>query len=491
MKQTKTLFALIAVLTLTTATQAQASYDFQSVTPQGDTLLYTIVDSTAHHVSVRGDAWSYNTHYIHYNADLVLPDSVEHGGVRYAVTEVAEEAFQSHLEIETITVPDGVTVIGDKAFSLVPNVIYHGTATGSPWGANTINGYEEDSLFYLDSSKTHLTASRHITSVVVPATVRVIGTRAFYYKSSLTSITLPEGLDTIGKQAFGVCEALEGITIPSTVKQIGERAFYSAFRPTATIIINDAAATIGNGAFYYSNMKKIDLGSRITRIENGAFSTCDNLDSIIVPNSVQYIGRMAFCYNYSGSIKKIHLPDGIDTIRYQTFFGCTGLEEVNVPSTVVYIDSGAFHECWELMKLTLPAGLTHIADYAFFQCRNIDTLVSLAPVPPVAFANTFTQMNSNLVLIVPCHSDSLYAAAPYWSQFHNIHADCGAGIDGVEEDGVSIYSVGGHIVVEGAEGEAVRIFDITGRSIRNEALHTGVYIVKVGDRLARKVFVMK
>ncbi len=112
MKQIKTLLAFLAVLTLTTAAKAQSSYDFQAVTPQGDTLLCTIVDSAAHHVSVRGDAWSYNTHYIHYNADLVLPNSVEYGDVRYAVTEVAEEAFQSHLEIETITVPDGVMVIG-------------------------------------------------------------------------------------------------------------------------------------------------------------------------------------------------------------------------------------------------------------------------------------------------------------------------------------------------------------------------------------------
>jgi len=488
----KSLAALaLGAMLLTNLVHAQSSYDFQAVTPQGDTLLYTIVDSAAHHVSVRGDAWSYNTHYIHYNADLVLPDSVEHEGVRYAVTEVAEEAFQSHLEIETITVPDGVAVIGNKAFSLVPNVIYHGTANGSHWGANTVNGYEEDNLFYLDNSKTHLTASRNITSAVVPATVRVIGTRAFYYRSSLASVTLPEGLDTIGNQSFGVCDGLEGITIPSTVKHIGKSAFYSAFRPTATVTIDDAAATIGNGAFYYSNMKKIELGSRVTRIENGAFCTCDNLDSIIVPNSVQYIGRMAFCYNYSGSIKKIRLPEGIDTIRYQTFFGCTGLEEVNIPSSVVYIDTAAFHECWELTKLTLPAGLTHIGEAAFFQCRNIDTLVSLAPEPPVAFANTFTQMNSNLTLIVPCHSDSLYAAAPYWSQFHNIQADCGAGIDGIEEDAINIYTLGGRIVVEGAEGESVRIYDITGRSVRNEALHTGVYIVKVGDRPARKVVVMK
>ena len=500
MKRTKTLLAFLAVLTMTTAAKAQSSYDFQAVTPQGDTLLCTIVDSAAHHVSVRGDAWSYNTHYIHYNADLVLPDSVEHGGVRYAVTEVSEEAFQSHLEIETITVPDGITIIGNKAFSLVPNVIYHGIATGSPWGANTVNGYEEDSLFYSDNSKTHLTASRHITSAVVPVTVRVIGTRAFYYKSSLTSVTLPEGLDTIGNQAFGVCDGLEGITIPSTVKHIGKSAFYSAFRPTATVTIDDAAATIGNGAFYYSNMKKIELGNRVTFIDNGAFNSCTHLDSIIVPNSVQYIGRMAFCYNYSGSNKKIRLPEGIDTIRYQTFFGCTGLEEVNIPSSVVYIDSAAFHECWELTKLTLPAGLTHIGEAAFFQCRNIDTLISLAPVPPVAFANTFKQMNRNLVLIVPCGSVAAYRNAPYWNYFVNIQDDCEA-VPEVELPEVSIFSAAyQNIVVEGAEGEVVVVYDMEGRQVADGIARgrcslrvpaPGVYLVKVGTRPLQKVIVIR
>ena len=65
------------------------------------------------------------------------------------------------------------------------------------------------------------------------------------------------------------------------------------------------------------------------------------------------------------------------------------------------------------------------------------------------------------------------------------------GIDEVQADAVRVYSRGGDIVVEGADGEAVRIFDITGRNVHNEALHTGVYIVKVGNRPARKVVVMK
>ena len=65
------------------------------------------------------------------------------------------------------------------------------------------------------------------------------------------------------------------------------------------------------------------------------------------------------------------------------------------------------------------------------------------------------------------------------------------GIGDPDVESINIYTLGGHIVVEGAEGETVQIFDITGRSVRNEALPTGVYIVKVGDRPARKIVVMK
>ena len=66
---------------------------------------------------------------------------------------------------------------------------------------------------------------------------------------------------------------------------------------------------------------------------------------------------------------------------------------------------------------------------------------------------------------------------------------------GISEPGnadvpVRIYAQNGRIIVDGAEGETVRIFDITGRSVRNEALPTGVYLVKIGDCPAKKVVVM-
>ena len=64
------------------------------------------------------------------------------------------------------------------------------------------------------------------------------------------------------------------------------------------------------------------------------------------------------------------------------------------------------------------------------------------------------------------------------------------GIYNIDADGISIRSESGRIVVNGTTDE-VRVLDMVGRIIRNEALPTGVYMVKIGNRPARKVVVIK
>ena len=64
------------------------------------------------------------------------------------------------------------------------------------------------------------------------------------------------------------------------------------------------------------------------------------------------------------------------------------------------------------------------------------------------------------------------------------------GIFNIKVDGISIYSEGGRIVVNGTTDE-VRVFDMTGRSIRNETLPAGVYMVKIGNYPARKMVVIR
>ena len=65
------------------------------------------------------------------------------------------------------------------------------------------------------------------------------------------------------------------------------------------------------------------------------------------------------------------------------------------------------------------------------------------------------------------------------------------GITETDNNGIGVYVRNGHVVVTGAEGETVRVFDITGRLVSDHGLAAGVYYVKVGNYPARKIAVIK
>ena len=64
------------------------------------------------------------------------------------------------------------------------------------------------------------------------------------------------------------------------------------------------------------------------------------------------------------------------------------------------------------------------------------------------------------------------------------------GINDVTEDGIKVFSIDGRIIVEDTD-EVILIFDMVGRNVRNENLPVGVYMVKIGNRAARKALILK
>ena len=74
--------------------------------------------------------------------------------------------------------------------------------------------------------------------------------------------------------------------------------------------------------------------------------------------------------------------------------------------------------------------------------------------------------------------------------FH-VHFFNHAGVTEAPASDIRVYAVDDRIVVEGGHGERVSVFDIVGRPVGDRALSAGVYVVKVGDRPARKVVIVK
>ena len=65
------------------------------------------------------------------------------------------------------------------------------------------------------------------------------------------------------------------------------------------------------------------------------------------------------------------LPAGLTKIRKYAFYQMTALEEPSIPDTVTAIEMYAFSGCTNLKLTSLPAGLTSINTYAFQNCRNM------------------------------------------------------------------------------------------------------------------------
>lgn len=101
-------------------------------------------------------------------------------------------------------------------------------------------------------------------------------------------------------------------------------------------------------------------GVTVTSIGANAFSGCNQLKSVILPDSVTSIGDGAF--SYCRSLTSIVLPNRLAHIGSYAFRECSGLASVVMPDSMTNIDQGAFFACGQLRDIYLTGSL---ADWAY------------------------------------------------------------------------------------------------------------------------------
>lgn len=126
----------------------------------------------------------------------------------YSFSFIGERAFYGCTRLVNVTIPDSVTYIGADAFAGVCNIVYRGTATGSPWGARCVNGFVDGDLIYSSSERKVLCVCNPMAQgcVTLPDSVTTIAESAFYGCFGLVSITIPDIKAATG-QPFSGCPA--------------------------------------------------------------------------------------------------------------------------------------------------------------------------------------------------------------------------------------------------------------------------------------------
>ena len=222
------------------------------------------------------------------------------------------------------------------------------------------------------------------SEIFIPSThnglpVTSIGTDAFYGSVWIKSVFIPDSVTSIGNVAFAYCYSLTSIVIPDSVTSIGDGAFSSCHN-LASIVIPDSVTSIGSYAFEYcEGLTSIVIPSSVTSIGDSVFDSSDNLASITVAegNSVYHSAGNCLIETASKTLiagcKTSVIPaDGsVTVIGEDAFSYCDGLTSIVIPDSITSIGSYAFSNCNNLTSVTIGSGVQSIDSSAFSYCYKL------------------------------------------------------------------------------------------------------------------------
>ncbi|MBR7033969.1 MAG: leucine-rich repeat domain-containing protein [Clostridia bacterium] len=231
--------------------------------------------------------------------------------------------------------------------------------------ANCITTVSADSFlnfnYYINNEKVHITSyNGNASELIIPDSILglpvvSIDSNAFYGCVSLETVVIPEGVGSIWYNAFKDCTTLRSVSIPQSVGWIGGSAFencpsltdiyFGGTRQAWQIIVShmhlgygqnviihctddwdytveSSTATISRYYGHEANVEIPDMmyGYPVTSVGTGAFSGCDFIETVLI-------------------------PEGVGSIWYDAFKDCTSLRNVSVPQSVGWIGGSAFENC--------------------------------------------------------------------------------------------------------------------------------------------------
>ena len=350
-----------------------------------------------------------------YEGDLVVPATIEHGGVNYTVGGIST-AFKGS-SITSLTIADGVAVNSRGCLSNCPNL---------KWVKLPSDMGEFPSNFLQNCTS--------LEEITIPGTVTQLDALQLGGCTSLKKVVLAEsdqpiaisGKNAIWGEGENTLELLEIYRNFSTSKctamddKLGRGAkhltkvviggkctdlpssYFENSPLLKEVVFQSEVKSFGTNLFAGTGIEEMVIPEGITYIPASLMQNCKSLRKVTLGSAVETISDMAF---YNSTLSEINIPATVKTIGQMAFSGCSLKGEIILGDAVRSIGIQAFANNAGITLFSFPAALASLGDGVFMGCTDVTKFL-------VDEANENFKASANYAILSSADDKVLYAFAP-------------------------------------------------------------------------------
>ena len=292
------------------------------------------------------------------------------------VTKIGSHAFFMCNNLESVSIPEGVTTIEDRAFwqtslknitipasvtqigSTIKEVFYQCYDLESITVANGNTAYRSvDGVLYTADGTTLIQypQNKADTSYKMIDEATKIDFLAFNYTQNLQTIDFNNVTEFADKAVYGN-QALQEIILKNAAS-LGNQAF-SGNREVTSVLLKKAPTTVGESVFSScASLANVTLPDDMKELQDGMFAFCTALKTLKFPAQLNRIGKA--CFDKAGLTGDLVIPASVTSIGNLAFRNCFGLTSITVEGTPTFESQGfAFQFCKNLLWMKASFNIT-------------------------------------------------------------------------------------------------------------------------------------
>ena len=242
----------------------------------------------------------------------------------------------------------------------------------------------------------------NLKSISLPEGITTIGKSCFFDKKGIWNITLPKSLREIRANAFLNCINLEEITLQSEDITLDEKAFrgcnhlktvhllgetYDLENETENTLISQIRDQILSDFYvsgkvlvrYLGEEEQIEIPKEVEIIGERCFYGKERLKIVTCPEGLLEIREQAFAGCLT--LQTVALSDKLKRIEREAFAECKKLLKINLPESLTYIGEYAFRRCFTLPVFSPWPEKASIDPYAFYRAKQFERLEGAQRLP--------------------------------------------------------------------------------------------------------------